>query len=165
MALFINLLCLLAILYVTIIERRWSKRALFGCLYVVIIALILINNLFRDFQVNYLFTGAECRIMNTHIESSNFLNLTTYHPNLQVQYALQGQITTQDAKLTILDEAWLSSASLKSVLDAYYFGETYPCWFDASNPSTVVLEQGWFSYINDWKIVGISIVVFMLIIF
>jgi hypothetical protein len=165
MALLINFILSIGILYLLWVDNFTHKRMLLGAVFVIAVFIGLTNDLKNDYRVNYQFIESQCRIVSKSVEVKQFSRSTLYYPSFQVEYTIGDQIMNQTAMLNLTDYGSLSYDNAQLMASVFSQDQAYPCWYDPNNTSTVVLEKGWFTSINNWKYTLIGVIIFIIMLF
>ncbi|EKD70541.1 MAG: hypothetical protein ACD_46C00502G0003 [uncultured bacterium] len=156
MALLVNVLLSLGILYLLWKDQFTNKQLLLGGIFVLAMFFSFINDMKNNFRVNYQFIPTQCRIIEKGMITKEYTRSRLYYANFQAECYVGDQLVTQSIQLNISDYGSLSSQAAMQIVNAFNIGEVYPCWYDPANPTIVVLQQGWETTVNSWKITFIG---------
>lgn len=158
-----NLFVSLVILYLLLVNKIKNIRMLVGLIFFIVFYATLIYDFRKDFNATYLYSDAQCKIVNKDIQTRHiFYYIPVYSPNFWVQFSVEDQFYNTKAKLNMTNPAFFSYQHASMSSTPYYIGETYPCWYDPADPNTVVFQQGWYTWTDYWEVTLLGIFVFIL---
>jgi hypothetical protein len=157
-----NLFISLVIVYLLLVNKIKNIRMLIGLIFLIVFYATLIHDFKNDFDATYLYADAQCKVVNQDIQTKLFFHIPIYYPSFWVQFSAEEQFYNTKAKLNIADPGYFSYARANTSLNPYYIGETYPCWYNPSDPNIVVFQQGWFTWTDYWQVTLLGLFIFIL---
>lgn len=98
-----------------------------------------------EWRAKHSYTETSCTILNKRMESHATSNRTAYSSYFLLKYSVNNQSYTVWHTPNILNESTNSYSLARSTLDYYQLNKSYPCWYDPTSPTRVILEQGYTS--------------------
>jgi hypothetical protein len=124
-----------------------------GLLILPLVGLFLVSRLTVEVPANQFYVEGRCVLLDKRIAEDNEPGPkgaanSVYKPEFQIRYTVDGQV----------HEAWTYNGfqyltawrwPKERILEGFSVGEEYPCWYDADDPTQVVLVRGygWLTYL------------------
>jgi hypothetical protein len=114
----------------------------------------------REWTINNKYHETQCYLLDKTVwrRGPDYKGRVRYDNWLEVSY-LVNTVFYRRQVLYEYDYTAPFSSSAQEQLDSYKVGETYSCWYDPSDPGTVVLHRGY----NYMKIIPFIVLVILLI--
>lgn len=129
------------------------RRSIIVAIYVIAFVYFVSTSLFHSAQANYSYISTRCEIVSKTVTQKFYQRATAYVPILRGNIFINDISQATDIQLNVDDNEKLSAASAQALLDPYQIGRVYPCWYNPDNPIQVVLQQGWYTGLNNLKMV------------
>ena len=124
----------------------------FACIFgvgMLVLVLLLKRLVIPEWRANHAFEETVCEVLHVRnpveIEDDDG---KTYKPMVEIAYTVNGQryiseaydiAMKRDVRLVRLND----ELAARELIDEFKVGETYPCWYDPTDPETVVLVRGY----------------------
>ena len=120
----------------------FSSLFLAGCIGLVVICGALVV---PEWRANHVFVETTCTVLDHRFEQSETSSGTLYRPEVRIQFEVGGAdyiVRTYDIG-SFRGACRVTEAEKEAVAARFIPGQEYPCWYDPSDPHTVVLVRGY----------------------
>lgn len=106
------------------------------------LVLIFIRLVIPEWRANHVFVDHQCVVLDKRLARKETAERNLYRPEIRIEYQVRGA-TYVAWTYDIRHDFSTGEEEKQAILDDFVPGQTYPCWYDPSDPNVVVLIRGY----------------------